>query len=54
MIFVYPSNDHKRSVVGINPGMQINATENENGQAIIEGPTESLVLLAEKILEACR
>ena len=53
-ITVCPSIDHKRSMIVINPDLGITTTENENGQIIIEGPNESLIYLAEIILEKCK
>ena len=53
MITVYHSiKKGKRSMIGINPELDISVTENENGQCIIEGPNDALFYLAEKIIEA--
>ena len=55
MITVYHSiKKGKRSMIGINPELDISVTEDENGQCIIEGPNKSLIYLAEIILEKCK
>lgn len=54
MITAYPSNPPGRHILGLSPELGITATENENGQVVIEGSDESLTCLAEIILERCK
>ena len=54
LVTAYPSTPPGRHIIGLSPDLGITATENENGQIIIEGSNESLVYLAEIILERCK
>jgi hypothetical protein len=54
LVTAYPSNPPGRHILGLGPELGITATENENGQIIIEGTNESLAYLAEIVLERCK
>lgn len=54
MVTVASSKQPGRHIIGLSPSLGITATANANDQVIIEGSNESLIYLAEIILERCK